>query len=403
MTAYEHRTAITRVSLDDDQHDLLLETVTEWRRACQIAVNAAWGVCSSASAVQSLTYDRIRERTTLGSQHTILATRQAAAAIRASHEQDGGKPQFTAPTITYDKRSMTVFDDWSVSLATVDGRVECELALPEDEDGYQYTYLRSDDWELTESTLTLCDGSVSLHLGFRRPAVSTEGWTENGTVLGVDLGIEQLAVTSTARFFSGSELRHRHDQFERIRASLPRCATRSAHRTLTRIGGRERRHTTCILHRVANGIFEEALRYDCSTIAIENLAGIRDRLPNAGWFHRWAFARLVTYVEYKARSEALAVVRVDPANTSRRCADCEYVADENRPSRSQLECKNCGNRSHADYNAAKNIGFRAVRRDHQSSRRTGTGHCALKSGTVTPDGAFVPYSDEFTDNSDLTA
>jgi len=38
--------------------------------------------------------------------------------------------------------------------------------------------------------------------------------TADGTVLGVDLGIENLAVTSTASFFSGRELTHDLREFE---------------------------------------------------------------------------------------------------------------------------------------------------------------------------------------------
>lgn len=35
---------------------------------------------------------------------------------------------------------MTLFDDHTVSLATVAGRVRCSLVLPQDEDGYQWQF-----------------------------------------------------------------------------------------------------------------------------------------------------------------------------------------------------------------------------------------------------------------------
>jgi transposase len=78
--------------------------------------------------------------------------------------------------------------------------------LPNDDDGYQQQFLDSEAWGLTESTLTLRDGDVRLHLGFRRHL--NQEPAGNGTVLGVDLGVENVAVTSTARFFSGRELAH---------------------------------------------------------------------------------------------------------------------------------------------------------------------------------------------------
>ena len=163
----------------------------------------------------------MREHTGLGSQHAILATHQAAQAItgcieRRSNGKQVSKPTFTAPTVKYDTRTMTLFDDDTVSLSTTESRVRCPLALPDADEGYQRQYLDSDEWSVTESTLTARDGDYFLHIGFRRHKNDTERNTaEDGTVLGVDLGIESLAVTSTAYFFSGRELTHDLRQFER--------------------------------------------------------------------------------------------------------------------------------------------------------------------------------------------
>jgi hypothetical protein len=79
----------------------------------------------------------------------MLATHQAAEAITGCHEHDRqgrktSKPEFTAPTVTHDTRTMMLFDDHTVSLSTVDGRVRCPLVLPEDDDGYQWQFLADD-------------------------------------------------------------------------------------------------------------------------------------------------------------------------------------------------------------------------------------------------------------------
>jgi putative transposase len=132
------------------------------------------------------------------------------------------------------------------------------------------------------------------------------------------------------------------------------------------------------------------VRHDCSIIAIEELTGIHDELPEASWFHHWAFRRLREYLRYKAAASGIAVVAVDPRNTSKACSDCGHVGDENRRSRGHFHCGACGSEANADYNAAKNIALEHVRRGPQSSPRTGTRQCALKSGTITADGTFVP-------------
>ncbi|APE94763.1 RNA-guided endonuclease InsQ/TnpB family protein [Halodesulfurarchaeum formicicum] len=405
-TDYVRRTAITRLLVTDEQRDLLEDTITEWKRGCQLATDMAWGKCNAKSDVQPLAYDDVREQTDLSSQHAILATHQAAQAItgcieRRSKGKKATKPTFSAPTVKYDTRTMTLFEDDTVSLATTESRVRCELALPEDDDGYQRQYLDSEEWNVTESTLTTRDGDFFLHIGFRRHKTDTERDTaEDGTVLGVDLGIENLAVTSTAYFFSGRELTHDLREFEKVRTGLQQTGTRSAHRTLEQLSGRELQYIRDVLHRASNAIVDEARRYECDVIAFEDLTHIREQ-TGASWGHKWAFRTLYEQVDYKAEAVGISVKQVGPAYTSKRCAECGFTADENRSTRNDFCCQKCGTEANADYNAAKNIGMRYVRRGQQSSRRTGDSQLALKSGTVTPNGGFTAYPDgfeaEFTD------
>lgn len=398
---YHRRTAITRLDVSPTDESLLRDTIEGWKQGCQIAVDKAWERCHSKSDVQNIAYDDVREQTSLGSQHAILACHQAAENIKSciSRRQDGkkaSKPTYTSPTVTYDSRTMTVFPEKEQVSLTTHGdhaRVRADLVLPDDEDGYQYQYLDSDEWEPTESTLHYRDGDWYLHLGFRKPKTADET-TENGTVLGVDLGVTEIAVTSTARFFSAGELNHKRREFERVRGDLQERGTRNAHRTLENVSGREDEYVKHFLHSVANGIIEEALRYDCDGIVFEELDGIRERLPEAVWHSEWAFNRLYEYVEYKAEAEGLFVETTNPKNTSKRCAECGFIHDANRPSRDTFECQQCGTRNHADYNAAKNVADVYLRREQQSSRGRGVSQYALKSGTVTPNRGYTPYSTE---------
>ncbi|SDY45055.1 putative transposase [Halobellus clavatus] len=289
---------------------------------------------------------------------------------------------------------MTLFDDGTVSLSTVDDRIRCDLTLPDDEGGYQHQYLNNEDWELTESTLSRRDGDYYLHLGFRKPKpekqVEKQGDDEDKTVHSVDLGIVNIATTSTAYFASGRELGHRHREFERIRGNLQQTGTQSAHRTIQQMSGRESRYVRDVLHRVANDIIEEALEHSCAYIAFENLRHIRERAPPVKGFHQWAHRQLVDLVEYKADAEGICVEYVDPENTSRRCPECGHTSEGNRARQAEFECEKCGATANADYVGAKNVRWRYIRRSLQSSRRTGDGQLALKSGTVTPNRGFVP-------------
>jgi len=195
-------------------------------------------------------------------------------------------------------------------------------------------------------------------------------------------------------------LTHDLREFEKVRAGLQQTGTRSAPLTLEQSSGRELRYVRDVLDRASNAIIDEALRYDCDVIAFEDLTHIRDR-TGASWGHKWAFRTLYGQVEYKAEAEGISVKQVGSAYTSKRCAECGFTADGNRPTRTEFRCQRCGSEANADYNAAKNIGMWYVRRGQQSSRRTGNSQLALKSGTVTPKRGFTTYPDgfeaEFTD------
>lgn len=115
--------------------------------------------------------------------------------------------------------------------------------------------------------------------------------------------MENLAVTSTASFFSGLELAHNLREFENVRAGLQQTGTRSAHRTLEQSSGRELRYVRDVLHRASNAIVTEALRFECVVIVFEDLTHIRDQ-TGASWEHKWAFRTLYEQVAYTSKRKA---------------------------------------------------------------------------------------------------
>jgi transposase len=96
---------------------------------------------------------------------------------------------------------------------------------------------------------------------------------------------------------------------------------------------------------------------------MEDLAGIRARArlnkPQRVALHSWAFAQLGRFVEYKARRAGIPVLFVDPAYTSRRCAECGHADKANRVSQAWFACRSCRVVAHADRDASRNIRARA--------------------------------------------
>ncbi len=105
------------------------------------------------------------------------------------------------------------------------------------------------------------------------------------------------------------------------------------------------------------------------------------------WGHKWAFNRLYQYVEYKAEGCGLTVEQVAPANTSRRCSECGFTHPDNRENE-LFECLKCSYENHADYNAAKNIGLRYLRRNQTGDDEGALVGVRLNSGILNVNGEF---------------
>jgi putative transposase len=306
---------------------------------------------------------------------------------RLTNDQDTSRPTFTADTAIYDRRSATFHRDY-VSLSTPDGRIECDYILPDDADVPPRKYVANEDYEFRRATLHRRDGDWYLHASMLKED-NSESTTGHRTVLGVN----QLAVASTGRFWSADEFNHWKREYEKRRGELQQCGTRAAHDAIAGVERKEDGRFEIFLHRVANEIVAEAVEHDCSHIVFEDLTEIRENVPAASWHHLRAFRRLSEYVEYKAREQGVEAVHVDPRNTSKRCSTCGFTHDDNRHGE-DFECQDCGYQNHADYNAAKNIGIQYLRRRQNADDGGAPVDVRLNRGTLNVSGEYnLPAAD----------
>ncbi|WP_332897235.1 RNA-guided endonuclease InsQ/TnpB family protein [Haladaptatus sp. CMSO5] len=401
------RTVPVKLDVADSDADLLHETIAEFLWASNYVVDHAWRgeyKTTSKAQLQRETYTKVRSQTRLQANLVQNARNKAADAIQSvvarwKRGDYAGRPHFSAPTLVYDKRCAT-FNDDHATLSTVEGRITADYILPNERRTTPHSaYLFNDDYEVTGAELHYRDGEFYLHIRTKADVeaeMSDEGNDGHSTVLGVDLGIENTAVTSTGRFWSGSELNHWHREFEKRRGSLQQRGTRAAHETIQSVGHTETGRYEQFLHTVSKGLVAEAVENDCRIIAFENLTGIRERMPRAKKFHAWAFRRLFEYVSYKAEVEGISVEQVNPQYTSQRCSKCGFTHRGNRPSsngQDVFECLKCGYSLHADYNAAKNIGLKHLRSTQKSSDGGAPVGVRLNRGTLNVSGEYSPASD----------
>jgi len=172
-------------------------------------------------------------------------------------------------------------------------------------------------------------------------------------MLGVDLGITNLAVDSDHTIHQGKTVKRVRYQHRQLRRKLQAKGTKST----------RRRFATWTNHNISKRIVEKA-KDTKRGIALEDLSGIRDRVTvrkaQRSTLHSWSFHQLRGFIEYKAQLHGVPVVAVDPRNTSRTCPCCGHVDKANRRTQAKFLCIDCGYFGLADYIASVNIRRRAI-------------------------------------------
>ena len=401
-----------RLDVPDDRKSDLHATNDRFQYCATRTADWAWrypdeDCVTSKSEAEAAIYDELRHETDgLHANLVQKAIKRATDDIsncvdRLVEGENTSKPHYDTFSIVYDKRAATYYRD-KVSLATVNGRVECEFDLPENPGGTPHgEYLLNDHYSFSTSTVNYDSEADEfyLHAAMKREIdVSSPEKAEDSRVLGVDCNVDDyIAVTSTGRFVGNADyLNHQRREFEKRRASLQQTGTRSAHRTYHRIGDRFGRWSEDYLHQCSKEIVAEAERHGCTHIALEDLVQIREHISDGKKFQQWAFRELQEQVAYKADEHGIVVETVEPSYTSQQCSKCGCTLEKNRDDQ-YFECLDCEYTANADYNAAKNIARKlSVKLQQGQKSPAGGAFCqyALKSGIVTVNATRVA-SDTF--------
>jgi IS605 OrfB family transposase len=341
------RTIAMTLRPDQEQAAALERLQRQWRAACDYISSVAWEQREwHKHSLQHLVYGEVRSRFGLLAQHTI----RAIAVVADSYKVERTRLHTFRPdaAVVLDTPRLYRLRATLASIATLDGRIEVRLAIG----GKQRAQLAAAT-KLAEADLIRDEKGrwrllVCAH--YPDPPVSTPT-----DVLGVDLGIVNIATDSDGTVYSGAHLcglRHRH---RRLRKRLQARGTRSARRLLKLRRRREARFARDTNHVISKRIVAEAQRTS-RAIALEDLGGIRGRVtarrPQRATLHAWAFDQLRAFIQYKAQMAGVLVVAVDPRNSSRTCPTCGSCSKANRPSQSSFLCCSCGFAGLADAVAA---------------------------------------------------
>jgi putative transposase len=389
MNMIETRTIRIQLNPTPGQSRLLLQTMQEstdcFNEVCRLADAEQ---ISNGVELHKRTYALHRARTRLPSQLICAARVKATEAmksvralrkkqVQAYHKrlkkaQQTGKPikplklaktpQSRMTAIRYDARSFRLDRNTRmVSLVHVqqEGQRRNRAIMAVTVPTYYERYL-TPVWQQESADLLYRKGAFWLHVVVSCPVSPVE---PTGAAIGVDLGINRLAVSSHPRFFGSKQVKETNNRYFRLRRALQAKGTKSAKRHLRKLSGRLKRFQANVNHVTAKQLVASCQPGDI--LVMENLTDIRERTQGRRTQRRaisnWSFAQLQGFLAYKAAWKGVSVQFVDARYTSQGCSRYGYIAKRNRPTQSEFSCQQCGYHQNADLNAAYNLASRATR------------------------------------------
>jgi putative transposase len=338
---------VLKLEPSPEQHAALLSTIETFNAGAQYAADVAYEKrLANKIALQPFVYSELRARFGLSAQ---MAIRAIAKAVEA-YKRDKRVHVWIKPhgAMVYDERIMSFKGLTHVSLLSVGGR----QLIPIRFGAYQGARL---DRAKGQADLVCREGTFYLYVTIDLP---TPPSVDAGDVLGIDLGIVNVAVDSDGEPHTGEAIRKCRARYLKLRQGLQQADTKSAKRHLRKVKRKESRFVKQTNHCISKKLVQKA-SLGQRALALEDLTGIRKRVTvrKSQRYERmsWAFSQLRQFIAYKAEMAGIPLILVDARNTSRTCPECRHCAKENRRSQSEFLCVKCGFQANADFVGATNV------------------------------------------------
>ncbi|RAK04167.1 IS605 OrfB family transposase [Halanaerobium saccharolyticum] len=187
--------------------------------------------------------------------------------------------------------------------------------------------------------------------------------TSKSNLMGIDIGLRQLAVASiknpqgkeiNRQFHNGKQAGFIRKKYRMLRRKLGQSKKVKA---IKKINDKEQRWMTDLNHKISRQLINFAVQKKVGTIIMENLENIRNTTKSLNRadrnIHSWTFYQLQQFIKYKAELAGIKVEYINPKYTSQSCSKCNKIKKSNR--KANLYSCECGNHIHADLNASRNI------------------------------------------------
>jgi putative transposase len=301
----------------------------------------------NAIKLHKLCYCEVRKLFGLSANLSVRAIRRVVSCMTKLKGKRKCPKQFNPKSIDYDVRIFSYREsDEIVSLTTTKGRIRIPLLLGE----HQRSALKGQNPPSATVMNKGKDWYIHIVVEFEPISIDGDG------VMGVDLGINNIATTSTGLIIAGKAKQDFKKKRAKIRASLQSKGKQSAKKVLKKLSGYENRKIRHENHVLSKQLVEEAKRHSCGVIRMEQLKEIRAKTKT--WSKHlnrmvagWSFYQLQQFIQYKAAAFGIAVEFVHPAYTSQTCHRCLKLGSRKEE---RFNCLTCGEQ-HADVNASRVI------------------------------------------------
>ncbi len=338
-TMQSRATAKIRITITPE----IIATSKAYTKGLQFCINTAWNKkIRNNVKLHPFVYSRLRERFKLPAQLAIACIKQACGMVKKARS----KPIINKAAVRYNfPRSANIKGNILV-LRLLNKRQEFKLNIPD-------CYKEYFNWDVKESLLRIDrKGRCFFLFTFSKDIIADNSVLQN-KVLGIDVGVNNLAVTSDSRFYNSSKVRQIKRKFKYLRSKLQTKGTRSSKRLLRKISGRETRFMAWHNHNISKDIVSS---FNGNRIVMENLKGIRKLRRGKRmnyWLSNWSFYQLQSFIAYKAERNGIKIIKVRPYMTSQICHRCGHLGSRSNAS---FACSHCNLSSYsADLNAARNL------------------------------------------------
>jgi len=347
-------TVTVKLKTSSDTASALVQTLRRCNAACdRISQVAFQSRIFRKYDLHGQVYHSMRAETELAAGHVVCAIAKVANAYKLDTHtlrtfQPLGAIELNKDTITWKVEEQTV------TLNSVEGRVKLPFLCS----AAHKKLLRG---KRGQADLLLRDGQFYLCVAVT--VTEAEPFTPEG-VIGVDLGIVNVAADSEGNRYTGESIRKTRKKYRALRQELQAKKTRSARKRMAKRRKKESRFVRDVNHYISKTLVSMA-HHRKKALALEMLNGIRERGNRLNRAMRtelnhWAFHQLKCFLAYKCKRAGVPLLELDARYSSQQCSRCAHTERANRTSQAGFCCCHCCFQDHADINAAKVLEARAT-------------------------------------------